>query len=99
MLRSKIAGIGMYVPKNVVTNNDLMKYMDTSDEWIQERTGIKERRYADRTKETTATMGIEAAKIAIERADITPQDIDFIIFATSALIIIFPVVVYWCNVK
>jgi 3-oxoacyl-[acyl-carrier-protein] synthase-3 len=82
MLRSKIAGIGMYVPKNVVTNNDLMKYMDTSDEWIQERTGIKERRYADRTKETTATMGIEAAKIAIERADITPQDIDFIIFAT-----------------
>ena len=46
MLRSKIAGIGMYVPKNVVTNNDLIKYMDTSDEWIQERTGIKERRYA-----------------------------------------------------
>src|SRR6186713_1043755 len=82
MLRSKIAGIGMYVPKNVVTNNDLMKYMDTSDEWIQERTGIKERRYADRTKETTATMGIEAAKIAIERAGITAQDIDFIIFAT-----------------
>src|SRR6188474_2205958 len=82
MLRSKIAGIGMYVPKNVVTNNDLMKFMDTSDEWIQERTGIKERRYADRTKETTATMGIEAAKIAIERAGITPQDIDFIIFAT-----------------
>src|SRR5678810_225954 len=82
MLRSKIAGIGMYVPKNVVTNNDLMKYMDTSDEWIQERTGIKERRYADRTKETTATMGIEAGKIAIERAGITPQDIDFIIFAT-----------------
>src|SRR5205809_1434469 len=82
MLRSKIAGIGMYVPKNIVTNNDLMKYMDTSDEWIQERTGIKERRYADRTKETTATMGIEAAKIAIERAGITPQDIDFIIFAT-----------------
>src|SRR6188472_4169527 len=82
MIRSKIAGIGMYVPKNVVTNHDLMKYMDTSDEWIQERTGIQERRYADRTKETTATMGIEAAKIAIERADITPQDIDFIIFAT-----------------
>src|SRR6187399_2498474 len=82
MLRSKIAGIGMYVPKNVVTNNDLMKYMDTSDEWIQERTGIKERRYADRTKETTATMGIEAAKIAIERAGITAQDVDFIIFAT-----------------
>src|SRR6187402_2560808 len=82
MLRSKIAGIGMYVPKNVVTNNDLVKFMDTSDEWVQERTGIKERRYADRTGETTATMGIEAAKIAIERAGLTPQDIDFIVFAT-----------------
>jgi 3-oxoacyl-[acyl-carrier-protein] synthase-3 len=82
MHRSKIAGIGMYVPSNVVTNNDLLKYMDTSDEWIQERTGIKERRYAHRTEETTTTMGVEAAKIAIERAGITPQDIDFIIFAT-----------------
>jgi 3-oxoacyl-[acyl-carrier-protein] synthase-3 len=82
MPQSKIAGIGMYVPDNVVTNNDLLKYMDTSDEWIQERTGIKERRYADRIGETTTTMGVEAAKIAIERAGITPQDIDFIIFAT-----------------
>jgi 3-oxoacyl-[acyl-carrier-protein] synthase-3 len=82
MTRSKIAGIGMYVPEHVVTNNDLLKYMDTSDEWIQERTGIKERRYAHRTKETTTTMGVEAAKIAIERAGITPQDIDFIVFAT-----------------
>jgi 3-oxoacyl-[acyl-carrier-protein] synthase-3 len=82
MLRTKIAGIGMYVPENVVTNDDLTKLMDTSDEWIQERTGIKERRYAHRTKETTATMGVEAAKIAIERAGLTAQDIDFIIFAT-----------------
>ena len=82
MPRTKIAGIGMYVPPNVVTNHDLLKYMDTSDEWIQERTGIKERRYADRTEETTTTMGIEAAKIAIERAGLTPPDIDFIIFAT-----------------
>ena len=82
MQKSKIAGIGMYVPANVVTNNDLLKYMDTSDEWIQERTGIKERRYAHRTEETTTTMGVEAAKIAIERAGITPQDIDFIVFAT-----------------
>ena len=82
MFRSKIAGTGMYVPERVVTNNDLTKYMDTSDEWIQERTGIKERRYAHRTKETTTTMGVQAAKIAIERAGITPQDIDFIIFAT-----------------
>src|SRR5882672_12011629 len=82
MLNSKIAGIGMYVPETIVTNNDLLKYMDSSDEWIQERTGIKERRYAQRTGETTTTMGVEAAKVAIERAGITPQDIDFIIFAT-----------------
>src|ERR1044072_8784167 len=82
MTRSKIAGIGMYVPSNVVTNQGLTKYMDTSDEWIQERTGIRERRFAHRTEETTTTMGVEAAKIAIERAGITINDIDFIVFAT-----------------
>jgi 3-oxoacyl-[acyl-carrier-protein] synthase III len=90
MIRSKIAGIGMYVPSNVVTNNDLTKYMDTNDEWIQERTGIKERRYAHRTDETTTTMGVEAAKVAIERAGITPQDIDFIVFATLSPDYYFP---------
>lgn len=90
MIRSKIAGIGMYVPSHVVTNNDLVKLMDTTDEWIQERTGIKERRYAHRTEETTTTMGVEAAKIAIERAGITPQDIDFIVFATLSPDYYFP---------
>jgi len=90
MFRSAIAGIGMYVPENVYTNHDLAKYMDTSDEWIQERTGIKERRFAHRTKETTATMGIEAAKIAIQRAGITAQDIDFIVFATLSPDYYFP---------
>ena len=90
MPRSKIAGIGMYVPENIVTNNDLLKYMDTSDEWIQERTGIKERRYAHRTEETTTTMAVEAAKIAIERAGITAQDVDFIVFATLSPDYYFP---------
>ena len=90
MTKSKIAGVGMYVPQNTVTNNDLLKYMDTSDEWIQERTGIKERRFAHRTKETTTTMGVEASKKAIERAGITPQDIDFIIFATLSPDYYFP---------
>lgn len=80
----------MYVPERVMTNQDLMKYMDTSDEWIQERTGIRERRYAHRTKETTTTMGVEAAKIAIERAGISPQDIDFIVFATLSPDYYFP---------
>jgi len=82
MHQTIIAGIGHYVPQNIVTNNDLLQYMETSDEWIQERTGIKERRYAHRTEETTTTMGVEAAKIAIERAGITNDDVDFIIFAT-----------------
>ncbi len=90
MIRSKIAGIGMYVPSHVVTNNDLTKYMETSDEWIQERTGIKERRYAHRTDETTTTMGVEAAKVAIDRAGITAQDIDFIVFATLSPDYYFP---------
>lgn len=90
MIRSAIAGIGKYVPENIVTNQHLTRYMETSDEWIQERTGIKERRYAHRTKETTTTMGVKAAEIAIERAGITPQDIDFIVFATLSPDYYFP---------
>jgi 3-oxoacyl-[acyl-carrier-protein] synthase III len=89
-MRAIIAGIGHYVPKNVYTNIDMMKMMDTTDEWIQERTGIVERRFADVKGETTTTMGVEAAKIAIERAGITPQDIDFIIFATLSPDYYFP---------
>ena len=90
MLHSKIAGIGYYVPEKVVTNHDLSQLMDTSDEWIQERTGIKERRYAEKHKETTSTMGAAAARVAIERAGIQPEDIDFIIFATLSPDYYFP---------
>ena len=90
MFQSKIAGVGKYLPKNVITNNDLKKYMDTSDEWIKERTGIQERRYADRTGETTTTMAVEAAKMAMERAGTTAQDIDFIVFATLSPDYYFP---------
>lgn len=72
----------MYVPNNVYTNSDLTRFMDTGDEWIRERTGIQQRHFADRTGETTTTMAIEAAKLAIERAGTTAQDIDFIVFAT-----------------
>ncbi len=90
MPNTKIAGIGKYVPENIVTNNDLASFMDTSDEWIQERTGIKERRYAHRTEETTTTMGVKAAEIALRRAGITAQDVDFIIFATISPDYFFP---------
>jgi 3-oxoacyl-[acyl-carrier-protein] synthase III len=90
MLSSKIAGIGKYLPSNVVTNQDLTAYMETSNEWIVERTGIQERRYAHRTEETTTTMAVEAAKIAIERAGTTADAIDFIIFATLSPDYYFP---------
>lgn len=90
MIRAKIAGVGYYVPEKVVTNNDLTKVMDTSDEWIQERTGIKERRYANKHTETTTTLGAKAAEIAIERAGITKEDVDFIIFATLSPDYYFP---------
>lgn len=90
MFKSKIVGIGKYLPANVVTNDNLLNYMETSDDWIQERTGIRERRYAHRTDETTTTMGVEASKIAIERAGITAADIDFIVFATLSPDYYFP---------
>jgi 3-oxoacyl-[acyl-carrier-protein] synthase-3 len=82
--------MGMYVPAATVSNHDLTRYMDTSDEWIQERTGIRERHYAHRTEETTATMGIEAARMAMNNAGVQPQDIDFIVFATLSPDYYFP---------
>ncbi len=90
MFQSKIAGIGHYVPERVMTNQELSGLMETSDEWIQERTGIKERRYAKKFEETTTTMGAKAARIACERAGITPKDVDFIIFATLSPDYYFP---------
>ncbi|MCU0349021.1 MAG: ketoacyl-ACP synthase III [Saprospiraceae bacterium] len=90
MHHTKIAGIGFYVPEHTVTNHDLMRHMDTSDEWIQERSGIVERRFAKRHEETTSVLGAKAARIAIERAGITPADVDFIIFATLSPDYFFP---------
>jgi 3-oxoacyl-[acyl-carrier-protein] synthase-3 len=90
MFNSKITGLGYYVPENVVTNDDLSKVMDTSDEWIQERTGIKERRHVVKGEDTTTSMGVKAAKIAIERAGIDKDEIDFIVFATLSPDYYFP---------
>jgi 3-oxoacyl-[acyl-carrier-protein] synthase III len=90
MYHSKINGLGFYVPDNVVTNDDLTKIMDTTDEWIQERTGIKERRHIIRGEDTTTTMGVKAAKIAIERSGLTNDEIDFIVFATISPDYYFP---------
>ena len=90
MTQAFIAGIGHYVPKITTSNHDLTKVMDTSDEWIQERTGIQERRYAEKHVETTTTMGAEAARLACSDAGIAPADIDFIIFATLSPDYYFP---------
>lgn len=90
MNRTKIAGIGYYVPEKAVTNDDLSKVMETSDEWIQERTGIKERRYAKKHEETTTTLAAKAAEKAIADAGISKEDIDFIIFATLSPDYYFP---------
>jgi 3-oxoacyl-[acyl-carrier-protein] synthase-3 len=88
---SKIAGLGYFVPEHIVTNDDLSKIIDTNDEWIQERTGILERRHVKRgSGETTTTMGLKAAKIAIERSGVAKEDIDFIVFATISPDYYFP---------
>ncbi len=90
MYHSKIAGLGYYVPSNVVTNDDLSKIIDTNDEWIQERTGIQERRHIIRGEDTTTSMGVKAAEIAIERAGVAKEDIDFVVFATLSPDYYFP---------
>ncbi len=91
MYTSRISGLGHFVPDNIVTNDDLSKLMDTTDEWIQERTGIKERRWIENgSPETSASMGAKAAKIAIEKAGIDKDEIDFIIFATLSPDMYFP---------
>ena len=76
-MKSKIISIGSYTPNNIVTNQDLEKRVDTTDEWIVSRTGIKERPIAD-DSQATSDLAYEAAKIAIERAKIDKNDIDLI---------------------
>ncbi len=83
--------MGHYVPENIITNDDLSKLMDTSDSWIQERTGVKERRWIDpKSDDTTSTMAVKASKIAIDRSGLEKKDIDFIIFATLSPDMYFP---------
>jgi 3-oxoacyl-[acyl-carrier-protein] synthase-3 len=91
MYSSKITGVGHYVPENVVTNNDLSKVMDTNDAWIEERTGIQERRHIKKGDgNTTSVMGAKASKIALERAGVSSDDIDMIVFATLSPDMYFP---------
>ena len=89
MLYSRIVGTGSALPKQVVTNFDLEKRMDTSDQWIRERTGICERRIAG-PGETTTTLALEACRNAMQAADIDPQEIDLFVLGTTTPDLIFP---------
>lgn len=89
MYKAVIAGTGMHVPDGTLTNADLEKIVDTSDEWITTRTGIKTRHIC-RQGDTTATLAAQAAKNAIENAGITPQDVDMIIVGTITPEMVFP---------
>ena len=87
---AEIAGVGHYVPERVVKNADLEQLMETTDAWIQERTGIQERRWFEEGKDTTANMGAEAARRALAAAGLTPDDVQLIVFATLSPDYFFP---------
>ena len=89
MPRSRITGLGMHVPSRVVTNADLERLMDTSDAWIVERTGIRERRWVEPGIGAT-DLGLEAARLALADAGRTPADVDFILFASTTRDYFFP---------
>ena len=85
MTKSIIKGVGHYVPENVVTNDDLAQRMNTSDGWIKERTGIRERRHRKNrndSEETTAYLGFKASQMALKNSGLDAKDVDYIIFAT-----------------
>ena len=91
MRKSIITGTGRYVPDRLVTNEDLTQWMDTTDEWIQQRTGIKQRYWIPEEGNVgSSDLGLEASKIALEKANWRPEDIDLIIFATLSPDIFFP---------
>jgi 3-oxoacyl-[acyl-carrier-protein] synthase-3 len=86
---SRIAGTGSYLPEKVLTNFDLEKMMDTSDEWIRDRTGI-ERRHIAATGETTVDLAERAARAALDAAGVKPADVDFVAFGTTTPDMVFP---------
>ena len=91
MKRTVIRGTGRYVPPRLVTNDDLSQWMDTSDEWIRQRTGIEQRYWVPEEGGVgSSELGLEASKIAMQRAGWTPEDLDLIIFATLSPDIFFP---------
>ena len=92
----KIAGVGYSIPDTVITNDDLTKLYDTSDEWIYSRTGIKERRVVS-GEQNAVDLGLEAAQRALEKAKINPNDLDLIIAASSAPPDLYPAIA--CHIQ
>ncbi len=91
MIKTVIKSTGRYLPERVITNEDLTQWMETSDEWIRQRTGIEERRWVPEEGGIGASdLGLEASRIALDRANWTAEDIDLIIFATLSPDIFFP---------
>ena len=91
MTRAKIVGVGSYAPKRVLTNADLEKMIETSDEWVVQRTGVRERHIADEG-EATSDLAVKAAQQALERAGLVPEDIEFIVVGTTTPDMFFPTV-------
>src|SRR5688500_16903525 len=89
MTRARVIGVGSYAPKRVLTNADLAKLVDTNDEWIVQRSGIRERRIVDEG-EATSDLALRAAQQALERASLVPEDIDFIAVGTTTPDMYFP---------
>jgi 3-oxoacyl-[acyl-carrier-protein] synthase-3 len=89
MTRARITGVGAYAPKRVLTNAELEKMVATSDEWIVQRTGIRQRHIADES-EATSDLAVKAAQQALERANLVPEDIEFIVVGTTTPDMIFP---------
>jgi 3-oxoacyl-[acyl-carrier-protein] synthase-3 len=89
MIYSKIAGTGRFLPERILTNADLEKMVETSDEWIRTRTGVERRHIADESQ-TTSDLSVEAARIAMAEAGVTASDIDLIVVGTTTPDLIFP---------
>lgn len=87
---SKVAGLGYYVPERAVTNQEMTTFVNTTEEWIVERTGVQARRYADVDEDKNYIMGAKASRKALEMAGMTPQDIDLIVYATLSPDYLFP---------
>lgn len=89
MVRARITGIGSYVPEKVVTNEDIMKIVDTTDEWITTRSGIKERHFCS-DDQAASDLAVEASRVALERASVSPKDVECIVLGTATGDMTFP---------